>query len=156
VYSLYVVIFVGATTRDKALRPILNFFFIYNVHLHKNSCCVFCIVYFFAGSPPEERRFVRFVISSGDMHIYLHKKSRYEFCILYFLQERHLRNGAESDSLFLDTYMHSHKKSRCAFLIWYFLQERHLRKGASSRGGGWGRDPKIFTGRDWGMGSSTI
>ena len=28
----------------------------------------------------------------------------------------------------------------------------------SSRGevGGWGRDPKKFTGRDWGMGSSTI
>ena len=22
--------------------------------------------------------------------------------------------------------------------------------------GGWGRDPKICTGRDWGMGSSTI
>jgi len=31
-----------------------------------------------------------------------------------------------------------------------------MRGGIWGEGGGWGRDPKKCTGRDWGMGSSTI
>jgi len=41
-----------------------------------------------------------------------------------------------------------------------YTQERteYTQTGTDKNGevGGWGRDPKICTGRDWGMGSSTI
>jgi len=48
----------------------------------------------------------------------------------------------------------------CAIICRALLQEAHLAEqqnvGLYGEVGGWGRDPKKCTGRDWGMGSSTI
>ena len=51
--------------------------------------------------------------------------------------------------IFIYTYIHINK-----YTYIHIIRERKM----VSRGevGGWGQDPKKCTGRDWGMGSSTI
>ena len=45
----------------------------------------------------------------------------------------------------------------CLKCVFHFSEIRRRCRGVESREvGGWGRDPKKCTGRDWGMGSSTI